>query len=388
VEKIPPFRFLDALRGLAALWVVMAHASTPFIAGGNQTFLNNPIYFISSYGALGVVIFFVISGYCITGALYNAMLRGHGTSVYLHDRVRRIYPPYLATCLLALCIAWLLAFAQHHHLAPAAHHEVAVHRDLLYWFSNLTLTQLEFKRGCLVFVFWSLCYEIVFYVLLGLFYALFLLFARRGFVRNSQFAFFLMSGVFFISMVSECWLVADPRGCPFPLDLWYQFGLGSLLFLDVAARHSGDSSQASWTGWALGLCAVLAAAFAWLHDLSSLNGVLVESQVLGHPSSRVKCLLALLLVGFLIIVRRHDDMIHRSPWIRPLKALGMISYSLYLTHAIFLPFVDAGLRRAGLDHGWYFLNYLAQLTVAVMVGFVFYHVVERHFVTRRIGPEA
>ncbi len=382
MKKIPPFLCMDALRGVAALWVVMAHASTPFLAGKGMSFLNNPVYFVSSYGALGVVMFFVISGYCVTGALYNSILRGEGPGRFLHHRARRIYPPYLATCVLAVAASGILTFAQRHHLAPLSNHVVSVQRDCLYWISNLTLTQIEFKRGCLVFVFWSLCYEVVFYATLGFLYAAILQLIRRGTFRKSQFELILTSGVLLITLSSEAWLIVNPKGCPFPLDLWYQFGLGSLLFLHLAARCSEKPDRIRVTGCSLATAAFLTAVFAVMHDLSSLNGTLVESNVLGHPSSRMKSILTLLLLGFLMMARRYDAVIHSSRWVRPLTALGLFSYSLYLTHALFLPFVDAGLRRVGLDHGWYLLNYLAQLTVAVMAGFVFYHLVERHFVSR------
>ena len=61
-------RSIDALRGIAALGVVFYHA----IEHGNHTLPNNlldyPVrllQFISSFGYIGVFLFFVISGFCI-----------------------------------------------------------------------------------------------------------------------------------------------------------------------------------------------------------------------------------------------------------------------------------------------------------------------------------
>ena len=61
-------RSIDALRGIAALGVVLYHA----IERGKNALPNNlfdypvrALQFISSYGYIGVFLFFVISGFCI-----------------------------------------------------------------------------------------------------------------------------------------------------------------------------------------------------------------------------------------------------------------------------------------------------------------------------------
>lgn len=76
ILKPRPLLILDGWRGIAVLWVVMFHAIFPFLnTPGNQIYIKNPVYWISSFGDIGVTLFFIISGYCITGALCNDLLK-------------------------------------------------------------------------------------------------------------------------------------------------------------------------------------------------------------------------------------------------------------------------------------------------------------------------
>jgi peptidoglycan/LPS O-acetylase OafA/YrhL len=72
------FESLDGLRGIAALAVVVGHVTH-----------------IEPLGAAAVLVFFVISGYCVTAAADSAVHAGVGFRTYMWRRVRRIYPPYL-----------------------------------------------------------------------------------------------------------------------------------------------------------------------------------------------------------------------------------------------------------------------------------------------------
>jgi len=69
------YDMLDGWRGLAAFVVLLHHVS--------------PI----RLGAEAVILFFVISGYCITAAAEAALRKGMGFRQFMLRRVRRIYPP-------------------------------------------------------------------------------------------------------------------------------------------------------------------------------------------------------------------------------------------------------------------------------------------------------
>jgi peptidoglycan/LPS O-acetylase OafA/YrhL len=118
MQRIKPFKTLDAFRGLAALWVVMAHSVAPWIGSGNEAQLRSPLYAFSIRGQLGVSIFFVISGYCIFAAAYASLVSGKTIQRYCFERVRRIYPPYFAALVItALSAAATIYVASHHLIA-------------------------------------------------------------------------------------------------------------------------------------------------------------------------------------------------------------------------------------------------------------------------------
>jgi peptidoglycan/LPS O-acetylase OafA/YrhL len=118
VEATPPasarhLPALDGLRGLAVLSVILVHANVRF--GG--PFAGGPAATVMGFGWAGVDLFFVLSGFLITGILLEARgSPGYYRNFYAR-RVLRIFPLYygfLATSTLFLPGAGRLA-----DLAPA-----------------------------------------------------------------------------------------------------------------------------------------------------------------------------------------------------------------------------------------------------------------------------
>ena len=64
---------------------------------GNNPFLQG-FYFLTGFGHQAVIVFFVISGFCIH--LNYMRNRVHGWGSYFIRRFFRIYPPYLAAFLI------------------------------------------------------------------------------------------------------------------------------------------------------------------------------------------------------------------------------------------------------------------------------------------------
>lgn len=84
---------LDGVRGLAILLVLLHH----FVAQTTPTNrLEAAVIWVCSYGSLGVDLFFVLSGFLITGILYDARGDPHFFRNFYMRRVLRIFPLYYA----------------------------------------------------------------------------------------------------------------------------------------------------------------------------------------------------------------------------------------------------------------------------------------------------
>lgn len=103
--ETPRFPFLDGLRGLTALYVLLHHAAAELdyepVRG-----LAWELARVLRFGHYAVAVFIVLSGFCLALPVVNdpeRRLRG-GFRGYLARRARRILPPYYATLFLLLAI--------------------------------------------------------------------------------------------------------------------------------------------------------------------------------------------------------------------------------------------------------------------------------------------
>ncbi len=84
---------IDGLRALAVLSVVLYHAGLPWVSGG----------------FVGVDIFFVISGYLITGIILRELKSGHFSFAKFYERrCRRILPPLVVMALVVTIVCWFV----------------------------------------------------------------------------------------------------------------------------------------------------------------------------------------------------------------------------------------------------------------------------------------
>ena len=369
VLKSKPYLLLDILRGLTALWVVSYHSCLPYLTGSDQVTQQKKIYWVSLHGQLGVVIFFVISGYCITAAAYSLILKQGKITQFCSARVHRIYPPYFFTCLMAIVMDFLINWLGVHHLIPMRNH-VSYHvSGPAFWVANFSMTQFELHQDFLVNVFWSLCYEIFFYFMVALLLLITMKMLRLRSIETKSRVFAL--GIGALTLTSLLWLIFNPQTCLFPFNLWYQFGLGGLLFFSIDKAFRQVHS-AKWVPVLLVSSMVASIALATIHS---------DDGAYGHPSTSAQAITSVLLVLGLAFLYKFDHKISTYKSAKPLFFLGSFSYSLYLVHRLILPIANIIGRRMGIDHAAYPLNMLIQISLGVLAGWIFYFLCERHFIS-------
>jgi peptidoglycan/LPS O-acetylase OafA/YrhL len=152
---------VDVLRGIAALAVSWFH-----FTHGNPRFLDPGVVKASgAYGWLGVEIFFVISGFVIPHALARGAYRLSDYPRFLLKRIIRLDPPYLATIVIVVSLAYLSAAAPWYRgpqpqVSPA---QIMLHLGYLNVF---------FGYPWLDPVFWTLAIELQYYITVGFFFPL------------------------------------------------------------------------------------------------------------------------------------------------------------------------------------------------------------------------
>jgi peptidoglycan/LPS O-acetylase OafA/YrhL len=145
---------LDGLRGVAILLVLSFHV------------LNNPTFphawgRISGRGWVGVDLFFVLSGFLITGILLRSRDTTNYFSTFYLRRFLRIAPVYyLWLFLILIVIPWM-----HRHFGtPSPASSYTFQQQILYWLnlSNLRSAFFPLEIG-LASIYWSLAVEEQFY---------------------------------------------------------------------------------------------------------------------------------------------------------------------------------------------------------------------------------
>jgi exopolysaccharide production protein ExoZ len=352
------YALLDAWRGVACLAVLCFHAAAVVVSKWLEPQTSSRsiplLYEFATYGYLGVELFFVISGYCIAAAAAAALRRNSGWLGFCTARIRRIFPTYwfaLALTTLAARVSILLLSHGYLHDSNSARFNFSVP----YWISNLTLTQLFFRQPSACPVAWTLCYEIGFYAIVAASF-----FSHR-FVRSETQFLSILHGLTVLSMTVN---IIAPRYCPLPFDLWPLFGLGILAY-DIISN-----------GWNLRAGSVVAVlilqfvAFSLYHP--ALEGAMGQPVRLAFP-------VGLAFATVIVLLHPFDAVLSRNIAIRGLMTIGLLSYSLYLTHFIVLGVVSQVFRLLWPSPRMHYVQFVVSIVVAVAAAAVFFVFAERPF---------
>jgi peptidoglycan/LPS O-acetylase OafA/YrhL/glycosyltransferase involved in cell wall biosynthesis len=308
---------------------------------------------------IGVPMFFVISGYCITAAAHAAQLRSHSFGTFMYRRARRIYPPYfyliLGTCL-AVATAWAAGyprlFTDDSFPIP---HPASMTWDQ--WLGNLTLTETWrahlFGSSTQFFVghAWTLCYEEQFYLLTGI---CLLIFGRR-----------IGMGLLAITIVTFLVIAIKlPLNGFFFDGHWFMFAAGCAVYYFA---HRGQ--RALRVGLILSLAIPIAGTFLLRSYRWSYFSTFAEAP-----------LFALILVA----LWRWDSRVVGSAPGRLLARIGKMSYSLYLVHLPVTKAIGHCISDLGVSEGWPAIALSVSIGTlsSLAVGYAFFRFVELRYVNK------
>jgi peptidoglycan/LPS O-acetylase OafA/YrhL len=330
---------LDGIRGLAALFVVVNHV---FL----RAFPGYPVdrapfwaaWFI--YGRFAVVVFIVLSGFSLAVSPARSGWRLDGVSRFAHRRAWRILPPYWAALVFSLLVAWLIL--------PQTGQGVPNAKSV---FVNGLLLQDLFDTRSPNRAFWTIAIEAQLYVV----FPLLLLMIRR--VNAIAMVAAVTLVVATVGMLGPQFSGINTLLTRSPPDLAALFAVGVM----AAGILTTNQRRKSWPWAWLALAAALPviATISWKGSVWTLDNLFWVDLAFG-PS--IGCLLAALATDRpAALVRALDT--------RPVRSLGSISYSLYLTHAPIVVVVYEGIVAGRVRQG--VPSFLVSLAIVVPVTIVF-----------------
>ena len=294
---------VDGLRAVAVLGVIIYHAFPKMLPGG----------------FVGVDIFFVISGYLISGILY----KGHKSENFSYRefyarRIRRLFPSLIAVLLLCLGYGWAV-------LLPGEFQSLGKHvaagtlfiQNIVFWKESGYFDTLANLKPLLHL--WSLAVEEQFYIF---FPPILLLIWKRRWSLAPILILFIM-----LSMGANLWMTRRDGPTDFfltPFRAWEFLGGCLLAWWHYDKGHERDrvifSESISVTGALLVIMS-----FACIHQSSSYPGWRAVFPVAGT---------------LLLIESGRSSSVNRLFLSHPMIVwIGLISYPLYLFHWPALSFV-------------------------------------------------
>lgn len=288
---------IDGLRAVAVSAVVLYHAGVPLVHGG----------------FVGVDIFFVISGYLITGILYREMSeRRFSLASFYERRVRRLLPALFAMIVVTGVVSWFVLLpADFATFGRSVVATLLFAANLFFWRESNDYFDAPAHMKPLLHT-WSLGVEEQFYIL----FPLFLLLAMR-FLPWRALPVLLVAG-FVGSFALSVWGVANAPVATFYLLPTRAWELLAGAVLGIGMVHSIKS------GWLRESSAV----FGFLLIALSIYLVTPETPFPGW-AALPSCLGAVLIIHANTGGRTVVGALLSQ---RPIVFIGLISYSLYLAH--------------------------------------------------------
>lgn len=347
---------LDGLRGLAILLVTVYR----FAKEVPDSALLSPLKAICGIGERGVDLFFVLSGFLITGVLIETIGRPGAYRTFIARRTLRIFPLYFAA------LGGLLAFSAYSSYYRGVFAQAELNQVYLWtYLTNVKMSwDAEWCFGALDH-FWSLAVEEHFYLFWPL-VVLFLPLQRLPRIAAALIAVCILSRIAFV-------VVGGNRVAP---DVFSLFRFGGLLMgsglawacyqkLDLLKRFRAK------TAMVVVLCALIA----------------IPIQVLGRNLlSTTHTLWAVLWLGVLAVVVVSPKSGFASHLLEsvPLRWLGKYSYAMYVFQSPLIPLAQPWFSAQKLSVALgevpgSLVYIVSMMTLTFAVALASWHLFEKHF---------
>ncbi|BCM89820.1 hypothetical protein IAD21_01668 [Abditibacteriota bacterium] len=297
------FPHLDALRGIAALGVLIFHIA--FSSALSPVWLSVVSPHINTAGhalANGVEVFFVLSGWVIAHSMRRDPLQFSSLTRFLARRTLRLTPPYWAALIVTLLMGLVAAHLGSGDSFPPLS-KIAL---------NFLYLQNIFGADNVFSPAWTLCIEAQFYVVFAVLLCIAGYWGQGASEEDFGNARFPLAMLFFVSALGTLALAWRWNDAASFVSWWFYFAGGALGYL--ASRDSR----------LMPLAGIVVAAMAG-----------VSLRLYSHPvrfdDEGRALLVGTLTLLFLLVAHG------RARWtewgrINVFAWLGRISYSLYLTH--------------------------------------------------------
>ena len=329
---IPHYRAdIDGLRAIAVLSVVLYHAFPALLPGG----------------FIGVDLFFVISGFLISGILYSELDRDQFSIIRFYGRrIRRIFPALILVLISCWLAGWFILFGDEYlqlgkHIGAGA----SFASNLVLWGESSYFDNAAETKPLLHL--WSLGVEEQYY----LFWPLLILFAWKQLRNRAAFIVLLLFASFIWNVIN---VGQDPISTFYsPLSRFWELLFGALLAYIFYQSSNGTLVENGWTSpirfffkHSLGKASLTfwSNLFSLLGASFFIAGVFLIDKFKAFPGWWA---LLPVLGAFFIIAAGPSGIVNKAILSsRIFVWVGLISYPLYLWHwpiLSFLHILESGL---------------------------------------------
>lgn len=342
---------LDSVRAIAVTFVIISHWIP-------QSYLINK----PPNGAIGVNIFFVLSGYLISKILFDHRNEAERLLVpkdrviknFYIRRSLRIFPIYYLT------VFTLLIFHQH-----TGTNIKAAFLYFLTYTSNFYFFKIQYWDGMISHL-WTLAVEEQFYLI----WPWLMLFVNKRYLLHVIIAFIL------IGVISQYLLMDVNMGVILTFTCFDAFGLGALLAWML-------TYESTWIKKFYRILSVLAIISVILFFYGLATAIVLV------PVRTIISFIALWLIAYIVLNQQNDKLkINALLDNRVLIFLGKISYGIYLYHhiiptALNLKFINKYFNPLLPDflykHHWLKLFVVENAILLIVISWLSYELIEKKF---------